>query len=99
MKTASELKIQKVGDYKYIVIYFKYRGNMIRINTRYRYLGKEYHSKGLAYNNKVPRYLHANSAMATMKYRVDTYIGEQMRQFFPRINQKRTCKSLKNGVY
>lgn len=24
MKTASELKIQKVGDYKYLVIYYKY---------------------------------------------------------------------------
>ncbi len=97
MKTASELKIQKVGDYKYLVIYFKYRGNMIRINTRYRYLGKEYHSKGLAYNNKVPRYLHANVAMATMKYRVDTYIGEQMRQFFPRINQKECLEFINKG--
>ena len=68
MKTASELKIQKVGDYKYLVIYFKYLGNMIRINTKYRYLGKEFHAKnGLAYNNKVPRYLQANAAIATIK--------------------------------
>jgi integrase len=99
MKTASELKIQKVGDYKYLVIYFKYRGNMIRINTKYRYLGKEFHAKnGLAYNNKVPRYLQANAAIATIKYRVDMYIGEQMRQFFPRLSHK-DCLAYINGGY
>lgn len=99
MKTASELKIQKVGTYQYIVIYFKYRGNMIRINTKYRYLGKEYHSKkGLAYNSKVPRYLHANAAIATMKYKVDSYIGEQMRQLLPRVNQK-DCVAFINEGY
>lgn len=97
MKTASELKIQKVGDYKYLVIYFKYRGNMIRINTKYRYLGKEYHTKGLSYNNKVPRYLQANVAIATMKYRIDMYIGEQMRQFHPRINQKECVEFINEG--
>lgn len=100
MKTASEMKIQKVGEYKYLVIYFKYRGNMIRINTRYRYLGPEYHEKGgIAYNNKVPRYMDANLAMINMKYKVDRYIGEQMRKYHPRINQKECLAYINEGYY
>jgi integrase len=99
MKTASELKIQKVGDYQYLVIYFKYRGNMIRINTKYRYLGKEFHAKsGLAYNNKVAYHLRINAAIATMKYKVDMYIGEQMRQLYPRVSHKE-CLAYINGGY
>ena len=89
MKTASELKIQKVGEYKYLVIYFKYKGNLIRINTKQRYLGKEFHMKGgLAFNNKVREHHLKNFMMIDLKSRVDKYIAEQLRKPFPKINQK-----------
>lgn len=89
MKTASELKIQKVGDYKYLVIYFKYKGNLIRINTKQKYLGKEYHVKGgVAFNNKVYQHHLKNIMMVELKSRVDKYIAEQLMKPFPKINQK-----------
>lgn len=100
MKTASEFKIQKVGDYQYIVIYYKYKGNLIRINTKYRYLGKEFHEKnGIAYNNKVVHRNDLNIALVTMKNKVDMYISEQLRQYFPRINQKECLDYINRGYY
>ena len=52
MKTQSELKVQKVGDYKYIVVYYKLKGSLIRINTKYRYIDGK-HNKDLYYNKKM----------------------------------------------
>ena len=98
MKTTSELKIQKVRDYRYIVIYYKYKGNLIRINTKQRYLGKEFHEKnGVAFNNKVAEKNLKNMLLVSMKYKVDKYIGEQLLEKFPKINQKDCLEFINKG--
>ena len=66
MNSASVLKHWKSGKYDYIYIYFKYKGNIIRINTKQKFI-KGCHKKDLLYNNRMPNYLGLNQEIKNLK--------------------------------
>lgn len=73
MKTASELKIFKSGEYEYIYIYWKQLGYFLRINTKFRTVPNQM-TKELFFKSTVPDYEKKNDLIKEMKRLVDNYI-------------------------
>jgi len=96
MKSESQLKVQKCGNYKYLVIYYKLNNTMIRINTKQYYIeGK--HQKDLYYNNKMDNYLDINESIRSQKFKIDSYIRHQIKTLNFWVDQKEVEKYLKEG--
>ncbi|MBA7514991.1 Tyrosine recombinase XerC [subsurface metagenome] len=98
MKTQSEIKIQKVRDYKYIVIYYKLKNCLIRINTKERYIeGK--HQKDLYYNSKMENHQTLNRRIRDLKMKIDAYIALELYKIVPQIDQKDCLRFIEEDYY
>lgn len=73
MNYQSELKKVKQGEYEYIYIYFKHKGNIIRINTKNRVV-PNCMTKELLYNSKMIGQNKLNLDTKDLKLKVDEYI-------------------------
>lgn len=98
MNSVSVLKNWKSGKYDYIYIYFKHKGNIIRINTQQKYI-QGCHKKDLFYNTKMPNYIGLNQEIKNLKNKVDQYIIYKMRHWRPDINQKGCQHYIKTGNF
>jgi integrase len=73
MNLQSSLKKVNQGDYEYIYVYYKYKGNIIRINTGNKVVPK-FMNKDLTFNSRMENYLETNSQTEQLKQQVDEYI-------------------------
>ena len=87
MNTTSQLKAYDSGKYTYIYIYYKYKGNPIRINTKKEYK-KGYHRKDLYYNTKMEGYELLNLEIHNLQTKVNYFISIELNNWNPNINQK-----------
>jgi integrase len=87
MKTQSELKVFKSGDYEYIYVYYKLNRSLIRINTKNKFI-KGSMQKDLFYNNNHPDQRRLNKKTHELKQRIDTYIMVKLKELFPYVDQK-----------
>ena len=90
MKTQSELKVYKSGNYEYIYVYYRLNNTLIRINTKNKY-EKNFMQKDLYYKSNFPDRIALNERTQEIKLRVDDYIRTKLAEPFPEINQKE-CK-------
>ena len=65
----SELKLIKSGSYSFIYLYFKHKGNILRINTGNKPI-KNGMTKELLYNSTAPNYKQFNEATKDLKQKV-----------------------------
>ena len=87
VKTQSELKLVDNNGYKHIIIYYKYKNQMLRVQTNNKYI-KSYVQKDLYYNSGMENYRKLNERTKELKGRVDEYIRRQLAEPFPTISQK-----------
>jgi len=89
IKDQSELKVVKNNGYEYIYVYFKQKGIILRINTKFRYQ-KSYCTKELLFNAKFPEYESCNRKIKVLKKKVDDYIKHVTEHSFldRKVNQK-----------
>lgn len=87
MKTQSELKLVDNNGYKHIILYFKYKNQMLRIPTHNKYI-KSYVQKDLYYNSGMDDYKKLNDRTNELKRRVDDYIKRKLSEPFPHFSQK-----------
>ena len=73
MNLQSSLKKVNQGEYEYIYVYFKYQGNIIRINTGNKVIPK-FMNKDLTFSTKLVNHLEINSRTEKLKQQVDDYI-------------------------
>ncbi len=98
MNTTSKLKAYKSGDYTYIYIYFKYKGNVIRINTKKEYK-KGYHKQDLYYNTKMDGYELKNLQIHNLQAKVNMFISDRLQFFGGKITQKECIEYLNSGKH
>lgn len=101
MNTHSTLKHFKSGSYDYVYVYFKFRGNLIRINTNKRYI-EGMHRKDLLYSAKMTNCEALNKEIISLKNKIDDYINYKL-SFVDRKNlsvSQAECQNfLKTGEY
>jgi len=97
MKTHSELKKVKQGEYTYIYIYYKHKGTIIRINTNNKYV-VSCMNKDLTYNTKMVNHVELNQKTMDLKRKVDDYIGYKVKtNSLGSISQKQCLKYINEG--
>ena len=96
MNFQSTLKHYRSGKYDYIYIYYKHKGDVIRINTHMPYM-KGMHRKDLLYSSKVEFYKLKNDQIIDLKKKVDEYISKELATYGGRVNQKRCQKYIETG--
>lgn len=97
MKTHSELKKVKVGEYTYIYVLYKHKGVLIRINTKNKYV-PSCMNKDLTYNSKMLNYVELNQKTLELKRKVDDYLSFKTKHgSIHRISQKECLKYVKEG--
>ncbi len=98
MNYQSTLKQVSQGKYKYIYIYFKYQGKIIRINTGNKVVPK-YMNKDLSFNKKMVNYLEINDTTTKLKQQVDKYIRFKIDdECLNTISQNECLKYLQGGL-
>lgn len=98
MNSVSVLKYYKSGNYEYIYIYFKHKGNIIRINTKQKYI-KGCHKKDLYYNTKMHNYRLLNQELKNLQNKVDQYIVHKMQWWRTEVTQKGCQHFIKTGNF
>lgn len=98
MKTQSELKLVDNNGYKHIILYFKYKNQMLRIPTHNKYI-KSYIQKDLYYNSGMGDYRKLNDRTKELKSRVDDYIKRQLAEPFPHFSQKECIEFIDEKHY
>ncbi len=97
MKTHSELKKVKVGEYTYIYVLYKHKGVLIRINTKNKYV-PSCMNKDLTYNSKMLNYVELNQKTMELKRKVDDYLSFKTKHgSIHRISQRECLKYIKEG--
>jgi len=102
MKTQSTLKVVKATsggvEYKYIYVYYKANGKMLRIPTQCQYIeGKM--TKHLMYTSLVKGHADQNQRMREIIKRVDEYIAHKIRQPDFEVNQVECQAYIHNRNY
>ena len=82
MKTNSELKVFKSGEYEYIYVYYKSGSCLLRINTHHKYI-KTYMKADLYYNKLMPEYEKLNDDTKILKSKVDDYLKWNLKNGAP----------------
>jgi integrase len=97
MNTISKLKNFKSGAYEYLYVYFKYKGNLIRINTGQKFI-PGMHKQDLLYNARMSDYKLLNRKIIDIKQKVDKYLLNKFQYQRPTVNQKECLVYLKDGI-
>jgi integrase len=92
IKNQSELKIIKNNGYKYIYIYYKHKGTILRANTKFKYQ-KSYCTADFLFNSKYPNFINDNLEIEKLKNKVDEYIRLKLSS-----NQKVNQKELNDWI-
>ena len=90
MKRQAELKLVAVNGYQYIYIYFKAKGQMLRINTGNKYIASQCR-KDLMYNTQYDGYEQANKRTAILLNRVNEYIDSKYASSVSPIISNKEC--------
>jgi integrase len=102
MKTQSELKAFKSTskgiEYEYIYIYYKLKGQLLRVNTGNKVIDKGMKTD-LQYNATVKGYAILNSRTTELKKRVDSYLAIKLDSPTPTISQKECNEYIKDSNY
>lgn len=93
MKKAT-LKVFRSGQYEYLYVYYKEKGEIIRINTKHKYV-KSYANIDLTFNAKKPDYKQVNKQLTTLLNKVNKYITHCHNNFV-KVSQK-DCKKYLGG--
>lgn len=98
MSTQSKLIKVKQGVYVYIYVYFKHKGNIIRIPTGNEFI-QSFMTKELFYNSKFEGFEEKNKQTKELKRKVDEYLRFRLVvQNDPNINQKECLTVVKGGL-
>lgn len=98
MVKQSKLKKVKQGKYVYIYIYFKNKGQIIRINTKNRFV-PSCMTKELLYNSKMDDYEYLNNKTIELKKSVDKYIRYKLEgNIISHVSQKELTHILEKGT-
>lgn len=98
MKNQSTLKIFTQGNYKYIYIYYKSRGRIIRINTE-NVVNLTCMKKDLTYNSKMKNYEELNQKTLNLKSKVDEYIRLKIENGIIETISQNECKKFIEGKF
>lgn len=92
----SVLRKYKSGSYEYIYIYYRFKDDMLRINTGNKYVqGKM--NKDLTFSKKMEDYEILNRGTENLKKKVDTYIQRATGYLNGKVNQKECLKFIEDG--
>jgi integrase len=94
----SELKIFKSGNYEFIYLYFKHKGNILRINTGNKPI-KSGMLKDLLYNSSVTDHKAINERTTELKQKVDGYIEFKLNSYNSIVNQKECLEYISTSDY
>ena len=87
VKSHSELKVFENNGYKYIYVYYKQKGVILRYNTKYRFQ-KSYCTTENLFNTKYLDYKNCNEKILQIKRKVDAYITYKQGFILHKLNQK-----------
>ncbi|MCY1719247.1 tyrosine-type recombinase/integrase [Prolixibacteraceae bacterium Z1-6] len=87
VKSHSELKVFENNGYKYIYVYYKQKGVILRYNTKYIYQ-KSYCTTENLFNSKYPDYKKCNENILELKRKVNEYITYKQGFILHKLNQK-----------
>lgn len=101
MKTQSELKtfksVSKGIEYEYVYVYYKQKGQLLRINTGNKVIDKGM-KQDLLYNSTIKGYAILNGRTVELKRRVDNYLAYQLENHLP-ITQKECNQYIQDSNY